>query len=382
MHFHVVLLYHFTGSDKSCATSTGDSQAVLLPPIFPPTPTSASSEQDFLYYFESKMAHEFSSEIGVYSSQYSSLQSPTFAATGMGDSSVYDSFFGCDIGDPVYAAQRQPGVPPASLNISGRRGSSQGGGEGSQAGPLTPLSSHSSSGSPLSHTSAQSPRESVSMTPDIAEGGLLGGRPISQVSMYNESPLSLGPAQQPPTVNTPSTVPPLFSGSYSVCSPTDSSCTSPLQHMPTLIPINSGSGGGAELGIATSLDLVASHESNIICPAVGHNSHSNPYPMETQYRMPSVSMVPQSSPPLNHPHHYTHEYQQQLHLGMSPTSYIQGSPNFIVDPRYSAMAPEMNSYSFELHHLNPSDLLAEPACKMEDTKPPMGSLAQSPTAII
>ena len=363
------------------------------------------------------MAHEFSSETALYSSCFSSLQSPTFGTMGIGESpAVYDGYFHPEVGvDPLYL-QRQVSMPPSSLNVpSGNPMSLD-----NVTTPLTPQSSLSSS-SPLSHTSIQSPRESLSLTPDLIEGGnsATPGRPMSQVSMYNvESPLShcpptstVAPSQLvsggaygssasglTPTGNclptagncpTPTGNCPTPTGNCppaTICSSPGSACTSPLQHLPAVASIGMPvENGGAGLSIAASLDLVASNESEAI--SAGISCNPNMYLMETPYRVQGMSLTP--PPPMshyNHHHHASHQHHhhhhpQQQHLAMSP-SCAQVSPHSLIpDPHYSMMASDMGScpqYSFELHHLNPSDLLAEP----RDTKPSMMALTQSATPIV
>lgn len=281
----------------------------------------------------------------------------------------YESFFSCELGDPLYG-QQQACAPPTTLNMG--RGTPHSF-EGTPT-PLTPQSSLCSSGSPLSHASIHSPRESISTTPDIADGNP-PGCPISQIGMYNiESPLS----HVPPSAATagPAITPPMSGGFVgncpSICSPASSACTSPLQHVPATI-----SGSGPELSIAASLDLVAGHEPNAVCHGSGSGS---PYSMEGQYMPPSMPvLLPLSSPPMSH-HHYSNHHHQAM-----PPSYAQlHSPHLVPCPGYP-MTPTMNGcsqYNFELHHLNPSDLLVEPICKVEDRKPTVRSLTQSATAII
>jgi len=385
-----------TGTGKAhsmdvAAASNVNTGATTLPPIFPPTPSSACSEKDFLHYFETKMAHEFSSESALYPSCYSSLQSPTFGATGIGESpAVYDSYFTPEVvGDPLFL-QRQISLPPASLNApsGGTPRTFE-----NVTTPLTPQSSLCSSSSPLSHSSIQSPRESLCMTPDHTEGGnsMPPGRPMSQVSMYNvKSPLSHCPPTS--TVAPPQPIP---SGGYAgggncptaatICSSPGSACTSPLQHLPATggiaMPVENG---GAGLSIAASLDLVASNENEAICAGVSCNP--NMYLMETPYQVHGMTMTP--PPPVNHHHyhhhhpsHHHHHHHPPHHIAMSPSCAHVSPPSLIPDPQYSMMVPDMGScpqYSFELHHLNPGDLLTEP----RDTKPSMVALTQSATPII
>lgn len=189
-----------------------------LPPIFPPTPTSANSDtQDFVHYFENRIAPEYSDSLY----HLSSLQSPAYASMTM--DSAYSSYFKHEAMYPLPSCMHPTSLPLDGLNNSPAHY------DATPPPPLTPQSSFcSSSNSPLSHISIHSP-ESAAMTPDLESA-----RPISQGSMYSlqgGSPHIVGDMA---AAHTPL---PAYSSS-------GSSCSSPLQH-------------SSSLDIAASLDLVA-----------------------------------------------------------------------------------------------------------------------------
>lgn len=194
------------------------------------------------------------------------------------------------------------------------------------------------------------------MTPDMSENN----RPISQVSMYNlDSPLSHVP---PP--------PPAYGAN--VHSADSSTCTSPLQHVSATTSAPEMSGG---LNIAASLDLVSGPSA-----ACGAGGNSTVYTPGCSYGTPvgPMPLLP-SSPPLSAC--YTHQHH------MPPPPYVQMHSPVILAGHGYPMLQDMNrcpQYDYELHHFmsDPSELLTKSMCVMEDTKPSIRSLAQSPTAII
>lgn len=192
-------------------TSISSSSGGTLPPIFPPTPTSANSDtQDFVHYFENRITPEYNDSLFLASS-YTSLQSPAYTAMTM--DSAYNSYFKHETMYPLPSCMHPTSLPLDGINSPHFD---------AMPPPLTPQSSFCSSNSPLSYISIHSP-ESAAMTPDLESA-----RPISQGSMYSLGSPHIGDMAHTPLLT--------YSSS-------GSNCSSPLQH--------------SSLDIAASLDLVA-----------------------------------------------------------------------------------------------------------------------------
>ena len=309
------------------------SNSCSLPPIFPPTPTSANSDnRDFVHYFENRNAPEYHDSLTL----CSSLQSPAYPF--MSDS-VYDSFFKQEaMFQQALGMGTMPSLMDGVMNPPPPQGYE------ATPPPLTPQSSFCSSNSPLSHASICSP-ESAAMTPDQETA-----RPLSQQgSLYN-----LDSPQRGDVAHT----------SMLTYSASSSACTSPLQH--PSIPVG--------LEIAASLDLAeACCSPNFVHQHSGYNSMmaSSPlYPptaasrpaMGGAYPPMAASPYPPMTPPLLPeggfpPHHHDMSYSQ---------------------------------YDFELHQLisDPSELLTKSITETKDTKPSISQLtsniqqAHTPSAAI
>jgi len=198
--------------DSTTTSSCGE----ILPPIFPPTPTSANSEnQDTLHYFESRLFHDFNDSM-VFPA-CSSLPSPSYNMVG----SIYDGYFKQE-GTYQYSSCMTPCLPLDGINPTNFDPTPS---------PLTPQSSFCSSNSPLSHVSIHSP-DSAAQTPDLEVA-----RPLSQGSMYNPDNVHVGDMVHAH----------LMSGS---------TCTSPLQHVPT----------SNSLDITASLDVAAASADTLCSP--------------------------------------------------------------------------------------------------------------------
>ena len=299
---------------------------ISLPPIFPPTPTSASSDKDFINYFENRISHEYQ-DTSLFPAG-NTLQSPTYMNMHEG---VYDGFFKQE---SLYHQPSCLNMPPSSLSLEDITPQHA---YNHTPPPLTPQSSYCSSSSPISHISVHSP-ESLSMTPELETA-----RPVSQGSMYN---------LESPHVGDVSLIP--YSNAQSE---SGSACTSPLQHTPVT----------SNLDIAASLDLVAGHN-----PVEGQNGfiHHNGYTSipPTLYSVPAPksTMAP----------------QYQL-----PSIYSPATPPIQPCGGYMHGMNGYPQYDFELHHLmsDPSELLTEAITDIEDTKPSITSLslqACTPSAII
>lgn len=301
-----------------------------LPPIFPPTPTSANSDnQDFLHYFESRITQDYQD------SQFlPPLHSPGFTVAAMAESSIYDNFFkheamyqhsSCNCMAPntlslaldgIHTQPHFEATPPPMVTPP----------------PLTPQSSFCSSNSPFSHASIRSP-ESSAMTPDQDMA-----RPLSQGSMYNIDSPQIGDVAHTPML------------AYSTNS---STCTSPLCHTPVT----------SDLAIAASLDLVAGAETECAVDFMQHSS----YMMQTSPPMPSLY-------PMNSNSAVSSPYPS--------TAYTPVTTPMLADT-YSHTYPQ---YDFELHHLmsDPNELLTKTLNDV-DTKPNISQLsvqAHTPPTII
>ena len=310
------------------------SEALSLPPIYPPTPTSAN-DRDFIHYFENKITQEF--QDNSFLSNCTSLHSPNYTNI-MTESGLYDSFFKSEherMFQQASCAMHPTNLPLDGINQSSFKGTPP---------PLTPISSYCSSSSPLSHASIHSP-ESCAMTPDLENT-----RPISQGSMYNLESPHVGDIAHTPL--------PMYNTSHST---TSSTCTSPLQHT-TPEMANS-------LDIAASLDLVAGPEAgcvgeeNFIHPGYGTMSHFPQYPQQ-----PKSSDV--MSPYLMAP---------PLYPGMATGVSLAGSGgNYTPHEENGYPSPH---YNFELHHF--SELLTGSAIEEKDTKPSLSAhTSTTPPAII
>ena len=193
---------------EGAASSSCSSDSCSLPPIFPPTPTSANSDtQDFVHYFENRIAPEYNDSLFL-----SSLQSPAYSSMTTMDN-AYSSYFKHEAMYPLPSCMHPTSLPLDSISSPHFDATPP---------PLTPQSSFCSSNSPLSHISIHSP-ESAAMTPDLESA-----RPVSQGSMYSLGSPHIGDMAHTPLLT--------YSSS-------DSNCSSPLQH--------------SNLDIAASLDLVA-----------------------------------------------------------------------------------------------------------------------------
>lgn len=254
--------------------SSGSNSCSSLPPIFPPTPTSANSDaHDFMHYFENRITQEFHDSTLF----CPSLQSPNYAAMSEG---IYSNYFKQE------GFYHQPScLHPTSLPLDGINSPHF----DATPPPLTPQSSFCSSNSPLSHISIRSP-ESAAMTPDMETT-----RPISQGSSVS-SP-QVGDVAHTPILT------------YSTSS---SNCTSPLQHAPT-----SGS-----IDIAASLDLVAAG-SEAVCGGPP-TDYTQGYGVMTP---PLYAAYPPVTPPIDaYPHQdmntYPSSYEFELHHLMSDPSEL------------------------------------------------------------
>lgn len=261
-----------------------------------------------MHYFESRITQEYQDSLFC-----SALQSPNYAAMAEG---LYSGYFKQE---GVY---HQPScLHPTTLPLNGIIPPHF---DATPPPPLTPQSSFCSSNSPLSHISIRSP-ESAAMTPDMETA-----RPISQGSMCSIDSPQVGDVAHTPMLT------------YSTNS---SNCTSPLQHA----PVNN-------LGIATSLDLVASGEA--VCSPADFIQHG--YSMMT-------------TPPL---------------YSAAATSYPAVTPPMMVENAYPHGVNGYSSYDFELHQLmsDPSELLTECIREKQDIKPSAARLsaaqARTPPAII
>ena len=299
-----------------------------LPPIFPPTPTSANSDnRDFVHYFENRIAPEYHDSLGL----CASLQSPGYPL--MSDS-VYDSFFKQDsmfhqacMGSSMPLVDGIMNTPSLQYETS--------------PPPLTPQSSFCSSNSPLSHASICSPDSA--MTPDQETA-----RPLSeQGSLYNLDSPQRGDVAHTPILN------------YSTSS---STCTSPLQH--PAVP------GG--LNIAASLNLAEACCSPNFLPQTGsYGSVMTPSPL---YPADSASTGMGSG----------------AYPTMAASPYPPMTPPILSDgvfPPHHDMS--YSQYDFELHQLmnDPSELLTKTAPEAaKDIKPSISQLglqqAHTPPAAI
>lgn len=292
-----------------------------LPPIFPPTPTSASSENhDFPYYFENRITQEFH-DASMYLPTCSGLQSPSYTAA-LTDS-VYESYFKHE--GMYQHSSCMAHTMPLDIHSVGQF-------DGTPP-PLTPQSSIYSSNSPLSHASIHSP-ESAAMTPDLEMA-----RPISQGSMYNIESPQVGDVAHTPLL------------AYS--STNSSTCTSPLQHTPA----------PTSLDIAASLDLVDGANAGVSF-------------MHQDYNMISPSLYPDPKSissgmgvayPMNH-----------AYLPVGNSIMPDGAS-------FSPNSSDYSQYDFELHQLmsDPSELLTKTVAKDEDAKSIAQQLqAQTPPAVM
>lgn len=222
-----------------------------MPPIFPPTPTSASSDnQDIMHYFENRMVHDYHDSMAFPSCPIV-MQSPTYTTTNTVSDSIYDNYFKQE-GLYQYSSCMAPCLPLEGINPPQFEGTPP---------PLTPQSSFCSSDSPLSHASIHSP-ESAAMTPDLETA-----RPLSQGSMYSPQ---VGDVAHTPMLT------------YSTSS---SACTSPLQHTPA----------PSSLDMTSPLDLVASTEP--VCSADFSYNMISPLPLYPHSKMGVDSAYPMSAPP-------------------------------------------------------------------------------------
>lgn len=302
-----------------------------LPPIFPPTPTSANSDnREFLHYFENRVTPEYHDPLAM----CSTLPSPGYPL--MSDS-AYESFFKQEM--LFHQACMGSSMPTVDGVMNPHHFETT-------PPPLTPQSSFCSSNSPLSHTSVCSPG-SAAMTPDQEIA-----RPLSQQgSLYN-----LDSPQQGDVAHTPMLTYPENS----------SACTSPMQH--PSVP------GG--LDIAASLDLA---EACCSPNFMHHGSFGNMMATSPLYptgSATSASMGGRAYPP---PMAAASPYQPMTPPPLLPDGFFPSHPH---DMNYS-------QYDFELHQLmsDPSELLTKSISDPKDTKPSIPHLAMQqahtpPTAII
>lgn len=292
---HTLLNYLYTGTDQLLdyphppkmedGSNMSGSCSGGLPPIFPPTPTSANSEaHDFVHYFENRVTQE-------YQEFCPSMESPNYTAMNEG---VYSSYFKQE------GLYHQPScMHPSSLPLDGINSPHF----DATPPPLTPQSSFCSSNSPLSHISIRSP-ESAAMTPDMETA-----RPVSQGSTCSIESPQVGDVAHTPLL------------AYST---SGSSCTSPLQHA----PVNTGG-----LDMATSLQLLAASGEAMCGPTnfVQHGYGMIPAP---PIYPTSATTYPPVTPPMLAEDAYPHgmssysSYDFELHQLMSdPSELLTGCIN-------------------------------------------------------
>lgn len=264
-------------------TSSG-SCAGGLPPIFPPTPTSADTEShDFMHYFENRITQE-------YQDFCPSMESPNYAAMTEG---LYSGYFKQE---GLY--HQPPCMHPTSLPLDGINSPHF----DATPPPLTPQSSFCSSNSPLSHISIRSP-ESAAITPDMETA-----RPSSQGSTCSANSPQIGDMAHTPLL------------SYST---NGSSCTSPLQH-----PVDTGCG----LAMAASLQLVAA-SGEAMCDPSNFGQHGYGMMTSPPIYPTSANTYPPVTPPMLSEGAYPHginsypSYDFELQLMSDPGELLNGCIN-------------------------------------------------------